>query len=156
MTVVSELVQEVMTALDCQAFFNFAADEGAGKLRLNAYSGISAEEAGNIQWLDYGVAVRGCVVRDGVPIIVGDIPSNPELKTDLIRSYSLQAYASHPLTVRCRLMGTLSFGTKMRTQFSPESLCAMLSCNNWNSYGPKRQPSWAVRTRPAPACSYMS
>ena len=53
-----------MEYLDCQAFFNFMVDEHAGRLRLNAYAGIPEEEVRKLEWLDYGVAVCGCVARD--------------------------------------------------------------------------------------------
>ena len=60
---VNELCRKVMAHLDCQAFFNFLVDESAGRLRLNACAGISDEQARQIEWLDYGVAVCGCAAR---------------------------------------------------------------------------------------------
>jgi signal transduction histidine kinase/PAS domain-containing protein len=122
---VEELCREVMAHLDCQVFFNFLASEGTGRLHLNAYAGIPEEEARKIEWLDYGVAVCGCVARDGLPILADDIFNIPDPRTDLVKSYGVQAYACHPLKIGDRLIGTISFGTKARTRFSAEDVALM-------------------------------
>jgi PAS domain S-box-containing protein len=123
--IVNELCREVMRHLDCQAFFNFLVDEVAGKLHLNACAGIPEEEVRKIEWLNFGVAVCGCVARGGFPIVAEDIFHVPDVRTELVKSYGIQAYACHPLKVEGRLIGTLSFGTKTRPSFSPEDLALM-------------------------------
>jgi len=124
-TIVKELCLQVMEHLDCHAFFNFLVDELVGKLHLNACAGIPDEEARNIEWLDYGVAVCGCVAREGKRIVAEDIFNTPDIRTDLVKSYGIQAYACHPLKARGKLIGTLSFGTKKRSCFSDEDLALM-------------------------------
>ena len=123
--IVNELCREVMAHLDCQVFFNFLVDEDAGWLRLNTCAGISEEEVRKIERLDYGTAVCGCVARDGAPIIAENIFNVPDLRTELVKSYGVQAYACHPLKVGSRLIGTLSFGTKTRPSFSSEDIALM-------------------------------
>jgi len=122
---VNELCRNAMAFLDCQAFFNFLADDKEGRLHLNAYAGIPEEEAGKIEWLDYGVAVCGCAARDGVRIVATDIFNTPDPRTDLVKTYGIQAYACHPLLVRDRVIGTLSFGTRTRSSFTVEELTLM-------------------------------
>lgn len=123
--IVNELCGEIMANLDCQAFFNFLVDEQAGKLHLNAWAGIPEEEAGKIEWLDFGAAVCGCAARDKVPIVAEDIFHSDDPRTELVRPYGIQAYACHPLMVQGRLIGTLSFGTKTRSFFSEQDLALM-------------------------------
>jgi PAS domain S-box-containing protein len=123
--IVQELCLQVMQHLDCQAFFNFMVDELMGKLHLNAYSGIPEEEARAIEWLDFGVAVCGCAARDGKRIVAEDIFHTADVRTELVKSYGIQAYACHPLEVQGKIIGTLSFGTKTRTHFSAEDLALM-------------------------------
>ena len=122
---VEELCREVMQHLDCHVFFNFLVDETMGMLHLNACAGIPEEEARKIEWLDYGVAVCGCAARDGKRIVAEDIFNTPDIRTELVKSYGVQAYACHPLEVRGKIIGTLSFGTKTRTRFSAEALALM-------------------------------
>ena len=119
---INELCRDVMEHLRCQAFFNFMVDEGAGRLRLNACAGIPEEEVRKLEWLDYGVAVCGCVARDKTRIIAEDIFHTPDVRTELVRSYGIQAYCCHPLKAQERLIGTLSFGTKTRARFTPEEV----------------------------------
>ncbi|MCU0579714.1 MAG: PAS domain S-box protein, partial [Desulfobacterota bacterium] len=120
--VVEELCTRVMGHLDCQVFFNFLVDETRGRLHLNAYAGIPEEEARKIMFLDYGVAVCGCVAREQQRIVAENIFETPDPRTELVKSYGVQAYACHPLMVSGQILGTLSFGTKMRPLFSTEDL----------------------------------
>jgi PAS domain S-box-containing protein len=123
--VVDDICPKVMEYLDCQAFFNFLVDEKEGRLHLNAVAGIPEEEALRIQWLDYGVAVCGCAARDACRIVAENIPTTNDPRTELVKSYGIQAYACHPLLVEGRVLGTLSFGTRTRTSFTDEELALM-------------------------------
>ncbi len=123
--IVNELCQKIMEHLDCHAFFNFLVDEQVGKLHLNTCGGISEEEIERIEWLDYGVAVCGCAAQTGARIVAEDIFHTPDIRTELVKSYGIQAYACHPLTARGEVIGTLSFGTKTRAHFSSEDLALM-------------------------------
>jgi PAS domain S-box-containing protein len=120
--ILNDLALGVMAHLECHAFFNFIVDDRVGRLHLNAYAGIPDEEARRIEWLDYGVAVCGCVAQDGVRIIAEDICSSADPRADLVKSYGIRAYACHPLMAAGRVIGTLSFGTRTRSRFSPEDL----------------------------------
>ncbi|HOG16927.1 MAG TPA: PAS domain-containing protein [Syntrophales bacterium] len=122
---VEELCRQVMDFLDCQAFFNYLADDRMGKLHLNACAGIPEETARAIEWLDYGVAVCGCAARDACRIVAENIPETPDIRTELVESLGIKAYACHPLLAEGRVIGTLSFGTKTRTGFSADDLAMM-------------------------------
>jgi len=124
--VVESICRKVMDFLDCDVFFNFlVADEQKGFLHLNACAGIPEEEARRIEWLEYGVAVCGCAARDGCRIVTENILNTADPRTDLVKSYGIQAYACHPLMVEGRLLGTLSFGTRKRSHFTGEELALM-------------------------------
>ena len=123
--VVEELCGKVLDFLDCQLFFNFLVDDSQQRLHLNACSGISKEQAAKIEWLDYGVAVCGCAARDGCRIVAANIQETPDPRTELVKSYGVQAYACHPLMIADRLLGTLSFGTRTRKNFTEEELSFM-------------------------------
>ncbi len=120
--IVNELCTSIMNHLSCDVFFNFLVDKQSGRLRLNAYAGIPAEEAERIRWLDYGVAVCGCVAQFGKRIHAKDIQNIPDKRTDLVKSYGIQAYACHPLLSQNEVLGTVSFGTKSRKTFSDQEL----------------------------------
>lgn len=116
----------VMEHLDCQVFFNYLADESTGRLHLNAYAGIPEKDAAAIEWLDYGVAVCGCVAAEGCPIVAEHIPATPDPRTELVRSFGIRAYACHPLPgPGNNIIGTLSFGSRNRETFDDDDLALM-------------------------------
>jgi len=123
--IVQTIAAKVMQHLKCDCFLNFIADEKADKLRLNAYAGIPEETASGIKWLDYGVAICGCAARDGCLIVSENIQENGDMRASLVRSFGVQAYACHPLTVGPKTIGTLSFGTRSRTTFTQDELSLM-------------------------------
>jgi PAS domain S-box-containing protein len=123
--VVSKLCHEVMEHLDCQAFFNFLADPTERRLHLNACAGVPAAEVRRIERLDYGTSVCGCVARDRQLIVAEDLQRSSDPRTELVRSYGIQAYCCHPLLAGGRLLGTLSFGTRTRTRFAGEDVALM-------------------------------
>jgi PAS domain S-box-containing protein len=114
-----------MNFLDCHAFFNYLMDENEGCLHLNASAGISEEVAKNIEWLALEEAVCGCVAYYGQKIVVENILETPDPRTKLIKPLGIKAYACHPLMDNKKVLGTLSFGTCSRTQFSDEDIAMM-------------------------------
>ena len=123
--VVSTLCREVMEHLGCQVFFNYLADPGARQLHLNAYAGISEAEASRIQRLEYGAAVCGRVADDRQRVVAEDVLRSSDPRLELARSCGLQAYCCHPLVAEGRLLGTLSFGTRLRPRFVEEDVALM-------------------------------
>jgi PAS domain S-box-containing protein len=123
--IVQTIANKVMIHLNCDCFFNFIADENAGKLRLNAYAGIPEETAMGIAWLNYGEAICGCAARDGCPIVSENIQQNGDMRAALVRSFGVQAYAAHPLIVGLKTIGTLSFGTRSRIAFTGDETALM-------------------------------
>jgi len=123
--IVEALCERVVEHLDCHAFFNYLVDDERNCLRLNAYAGIPEETARGIRFLDYGVAVCGCAARDAYRIVAENIPSMADVRTDLVRSLGITAYACHPLFAQGKVIGTLSFGTKSRSMFTEDELSLM-------------------------------
>jgi PAS domain S-box-containing protein len=122
---VEELCQKVMEFLDCDVFFNFLVDEPTGRLRLNACGGVTAENARQAEWLDFGVAVCGCVARDAQRILAENIRQSNDPRVELIRSFGVQAYCCHPLLIEGRSIGTLSFGVRSRAHLEADSIEVM-------------------------------
>lgn len=123
---VEDLCRQVMDLLDCEYFFNFLVDREVGdRLNLNACAGIPVDQIEGLRTLDFGVAVCGCVARDGERIIAEHIADRSDPQTELIKGFGVQAYCCHPLRVQDQLLGTLSFGTRSRPSFKPEQVEVM-------------------------------
>ncbi len=67
----------------------------------------------------------GCAARDAIRLVMEDIPSTPDVRTELVKSYGVKAYACHPLIIEGSVLGTVSFGTRSRTHFLPRELDVM-------------------------------
>ena len=143
-SVVDVLCQKVMAFLGCQVFFNYLVDGERQQLQLNAYGGIPREEARRIEWLDFGAAVCGCAARDGCRIVAEDIAQVSDARTDLVRAWGIQAYACHPLVSGGRVLGTLSFGTRMRSRFSADDLALMKTVADLVAIAMERQRTKAA------------
>lgn len=96
-------------------------------LHLNASAGIPEEAAASIRELEFGVAICGCVAREGERIIVEDIQHGDDPRTHLVKSFGAQAYCCHPLLAQGCLIGTLSFGTNTRSRFATDETALMKS-----------------------------
>jgi len=123
--VVDELCRKVLEFLDCQVSFNFLVDEKQQRLRLNACAGIPQPDAAQIAWLDCCAALCGHPAHDGCRLVARSIQESADPRTGLVKPYGIQACACHPLMVAGRLLGTLSFGTRTRKDFTEEDLSFM-------------------------------
>lgn len=123
--VINTLFEKLSARLGLEVYFNYLVDGEKGKLHLNAYAGIPAETAREIEWLEYGQAVCGCVARDGSRIVAEDIQHSGDIRADLVRSFGITAYACHPILAQGRVIGTFSFGTSKKPQFESHELALM-------------------------------
>ena len=123
--IVESFCRKIMAQLDCHAFFNYLVDEQSGRLHLNGCAGVPEEVTRQIEWLDYGVAVCGCVARDACRIVAEHIQTTSDPRADLVRSCGLEAYACHPLVSQGEVIGTLSFGSRTKPTFAEEDLALM-------------------------------
>ena len=116
--------------LGLEAYFNYLVIEDGSRLRLYNYAGVPEHIAREIEWLDYGQAVCGCVARDKKRIIAEDVQCSADPRTDLIKSLGITAYCCHPLIAHDKLIGTLSFGTRNRNQFAQDEIELMHVVSN--------------------------
>ncbi|OKH37362.1 hypothetical protein NIES2119_14040 [[Phormidium ambiguum] IAM M-71] len=119
LTLVKTLFAKLKDIVGLDAYFNYVLDEERQKLHLMFCGGISDEIARDIEWLDLGCAVCGTVAQKRYQMLQFDVQHSDDPKTQLVRSLGITAYACQPLISQGKLFGTLSFGSKTRTTFSP-------------------------------------
>jgi signal transduction histidine kinase len=125
-TSVESLARRVMTALDCQLFFNYLYVPVERKLRLNAYAGVPSGVVPMIEWLDLGEGICGRVARDGSCVAVEDVQSGSDPRARSLKDWGIRAYVCHPLlSTGGSVIGTMSFGTRTRDRFKDEELDLM-------------------------------
>jgi signal transduction histidine kinase len=127
------LFQELADYLDLDIYFNYMYQESSNKLKLLNFHGIPERKAKEIEWLDLGEAVCGTVAKTSEPMFAEHIQESMDPKVALVKSLGIQSYVCHPLMSYGKLIGTLSFGSSKRAQFSSEELklvetiCAQLA-----------------------------
>jgi PAS domain S-box-containing protein len=84
--------------------------------------GIAEEKFREVKRLKLGENVCGMVAEQRQPQVLADLQRSDAPGAGLIRSLGIQAYACNPLIVGDQLLGTLSFGARNRTHFSPDEL----------------------------------
>ncbi|MGG6270453.1 PAS domain S-box protein [Leptolyngbya sp. AN03gr2] len=125
-TLIDQIFQQLAEPLKLDFYFNYLVDgdpplpSERKMMRLNAYRGFSAEIAAQFERLAIGDAVCGFVALTQQPMILDSVQQSIDPRTELIRSLGATAYASYPLLVNGQLIGTFSFASRRRTQFTPE------------------------------------
>lgn len=118
----NHLFAKLSVQMDLQYYYHFQVreQEGRQRLRLMNYSGISEEQAQAFELIDLDQAMCGLVAKERRQIVLGqaEIATHPNAQT--ICAMGVTAYAGQPLMVQGRLLGTLSFASFTRTQFSAE------------------------------------
>ena len=149
--IVESLCHKVMEHLGCDAFFNLLVDQQAGRLHLNAYAGIPEETARQLEWLDFGAAIGGCVAQQGQEIVASQIQTTVDPRAEMARSLGMDAYACHPLLVEGRVIGTLSFGSRSKPAFSEDNLTLMREVTNYVAIAVRRMRMLEAMARHAEA-----
>ena len=122
---IAKQCSKVMHFLDCHAFFNYLLESDEPVMHLNACEGITEEQQQDIEFLPLGTAICGCAARDGCRIVAKNIQIAEDPRTELVKSLGIRAYACHPLMANGTVIGTLSFGTRSRDNFSDKDLMLM-------------------------------
>jgi PAS domain S-box-containing protein len=120
--VVKGIFPNVAEHLGLDTYFNFMVDEEGSALRLHTCAGIPAESASRLKRLNFGEAICGTVAQLRKPMVATHIQDTDFEKAALARSFGLRAYACHPLMVGERLIGTLSFASHKRDDFSEDEV----------------------------------
>ncbi len=119
------LLAKIGPHLGVDAYFNFVLNDNGDGLRLASCEGIPVEKARTITRLEFGQAVCGTVALHRRPIVATHIQRSDDPKVQLVKSFGLRAYACNPLLAGDRLLGTLSFASRLRDQFDPDEVAFM-------------------------------
>ncbi|HYG36280.1 MAG TPA: PAS domain-containing sensor histidine kinase, partial [Clostridia bacterium] len=103
-------------------YFNYHMDDSAQVLRLDSWAGVSEQLARGIGRLELGQAVCGLVAQERQAKVLNNVQQSQDPRARLIQTIGVQVYACFPLLAGDHLVGTLSFGSRQRREFSPEEV----------------------------------
>ncbi|MEB0135388.1 response regulator [Actimicrobium sp. CCC2.4] len=115
------LFERVRVLVQADIFLSHVLDIGTPPmLRLTADAGIDAPTRLLYLLLDPVTSLCGSVVAHGKPVFRHHLQEHDEEATAVLKKIGVQAYASYPLQVDGRVIGTLSFGSRSRVQFDDD------------------------------------
>lgn len=123
----NRLFRKLSVQMDLDYYYHFQVSQQDGKqrLRLMNYHGLSEEQAKAFESIELGQAICGWVAKERHQIVFNQAEIATHPNAEAIRSMGVSAYAGQPLMVQGRLLGTLSFASLTRTQFTPQEAYLM-------------------------------
>jgi PAS domain S-box-containing protein len=121
-TMLRGLLAKIGPHLGVDTYFNFVVNDNGDALRLASCGGVPVESARTFTRLEFGQAICGTVALRRRPIVATDIQQSDDPKVQLVKSFGLRSYASYPLLSGDRLLGTLSFASRVKDRFDPDEV----------------------------------
>lgn len=116
------LFSKLSAQMDLDFYFQYLIEthENKQKLRLVAWNGIAEEVFQRIEYLEFNQGMCGVVAQERHQIVVNDVPHSTHPNAHILCDLGITAYAGQPLIAQGKLLGVLAFGSRTRTQFTPE------------------------------------
>jgi PAS domain S-box-containing protein len=119
---VQGLFRKIQMPLGVDSYFNYMVDDTGDALRLESCAGIPEEAARAIARLEFGAAIAGTAALRRQPIHATHIQQSAEPMAQRVKSFGIRAYSCHPLLADYRLLGTLSFASRTKDEFTADEL----------------------------------
>jgi PAS domain S-box-containing protein len=116
------LLGKIGPHLGVDAYFNYVVNDGGDALRLSSCEGVSIETARQIARVEFGQNICGTVALRRSPIVAARIQQSDDPKAQLVKGLGIRAYACNPLMAGSRLLGTLSFASRVKDHFDAEDV----------------------------------
>ncbi len=97
-------------------------DQHAEKLVLTAYRGVPKEIADRVRTLPVRTSLAGQAVQSGEPVVVGDITTDPRLRTTLLNREVIRSFAAIPIKSGEKVQGVLHVASRQYHPFSAEEV----------------------------------
>ncbi|HYE86097.1 MAG TPA: PAS domain S-box protein [Vicinamibacterales bacterium] len=116
------LLAQIGPHLEVDTYFHYVVSDAGDTLRLSSCAGIAADATREIARLDFGESICGTVAQQRRPIVAGGIQQSNEAILQRVKSFGMRAFACNPLLVGERLLGTLSFGSRVKDHFDADEI----------------------------------
>lgn len=117
--VLKGLFDKVAPPLELDSYFNYMVCEGQDTLRLASYAGVPAQAVGEWQTLEPGVGISGQVVLSRRSTLYQNIQHSQAPECAGARALGMKVCLCYPLMAEGRLLGTLAFGSRRRSDLDP-------------------------------------
>jgi PAS domain S-box-containing protein len=114
--------EKVAASLSLDAYMSFVAGESDGELTLESWAGLRATEVEALQGPGAGESLSRRVAETREPVAIADLQASQEHASTLERRFGFRAFAAFPLRGDGRLLGTLAFATRVKTDMSTDQV----------------------------------
>lgn len=129
-TVVSSVATRVCEVVGCDVFMNYllVSTSTGMRLRLNSCGGLTDAMRPEFEWYDLGSPICGVVAQTGKEWVWDETMTNaPGTIFDASSRIGHRTYACFPLHIGTRIVGTLGFGSRHHSRFTPEEIALLRS-----------------------------
>lgn len=126
-SLLKEVFSDVARELGVDIFANYMVTPDGNRLRLESSGGLTPTQEMAFAELELGVSLCGLVAQKRERLLFADLPKSTEPQAAGIIALGVRAYAGHPLIAGGRLIGTISFGSRIRTNYAPEDVQLMVA-----------------------------
>lgn len=132
------IFEDVAVHLGAEVFVNYLVTPDRGRLHLHSWRGLDEATVKSLEFAQFGQPLCGLVARERTRIVLPRVQETTGPETEVLRSLGIRAYACHPLQDH-EVVGTISFCSKSRDEFSEEDLEVMRAVADQASMAMARQ-----------------
>ncbi len=130
-SMLQDLFERISKHLRIDTCLHYLVSEQPDTLRLQFSTGVPAEAVASLVRVNVGQAVCGSVALSRQPFVASFIQHSDDPRVDLFKSLGLRAFACNPLLAEEQVLGTLSFGSRVRDVFDEDELEFMETITNY-------------------------
>ncbi|MGB3655946.1 MAG: ATP-binding protein [Rivularia sp. (in: cyanobacteria)] len=124
------LYGEIAQRLGIDCYLYYSVDTDSQAIQLTNYSGITFSEATYFESQKFGEGICGTVAAKRSATKIENVLKSNDPNTESIRNLGMNAYYCCPLIAQGQLLGTISFGSRTRSDFASYEIGMMQAvCN---------------------------
>ena len=121
-TLLRGVFDKIAASLSLDAYVSFVAGEPDEQLRLESWAGLEDADVEALRDPRAGESLSRRVAETREPIAVADLQVSQEHADTLERRFGFHAFAGFPLLVEARLLGTLAFASRAKTELADDEI----------------------------------
>jgi signal transduction histidine kinase len=119
---VKQIFPRVAASMDVDTYFSYLCDESTGKMVLHSAIGAPPALKQQVAVCQGGEAPCEAASGERQMFVLSNIQASNDRAAVFARRIGLEAYVCHPLNVDGKILGTLSFGSRVRKSFSSDDI----------------------------------
>lgn len=121
-TLVKQIFPRVAASMEVDTYFSYLCEDPSGTLVLHSAAGVSPALKEQIATRRGGESPCESAIANRPLFVLSNIQQSTEREAAFAKRLGLEAYVCHPLKVDNKMLGTLSFGSRVRKSFAADDI----------------------------------